>query len=171
MGLWWKSLKGRLAVYLYPLCSLVALEFLMRSLTSSEGTLAFIGPTLAAIGVSFALTLTVKRPMTKEQQKEKLRERQGRIPQHILNMLDTLVDARDELEKGKISIEVEEESDHLLAGWLLTTLIFTPVWAYALYLSIKFPNSLWWLIPSSCWPGIFNYVLGFGLSELRERKV
>src|SRR5262249_6658552 len=57
-----KSSQRRWAMYLYPLI-LILLEFLMRGLLSIEaGTI--IGPSLAAVGASFAIPLTVKKPLT-----------------------------------------------------------------------------------------------------------
>lgn len=168
MADWLKSLRGRIVVYLYPLCTLLFIELLMRTLVSSKGSLTFIGPTLAAIGVSFVLPLTTKRSKTKEEQKKRLRMRQGKISQELINKLEEVINKEDELLKGGVSIQLAEEEDFMLAGWLMTTLLFTPVWVYALYLSIKFPDGFLWIFPCSFYPGFFNYVFGFGLSELRE---
>jgi hypothetical protein len=171
MVVWLRSLQERLAVYLYPICCLLLLEYLMRSFISTKGTLAFIGPTLAALGISFVLPLTIRRLMTKEQLKERLKEKQEKIPDAISDKLEEIINREDELGNIGVSIQLDDDMNVPHAAWLLTSLLFTPVWAYALYLSIKFPEGFWWVFPCSCYPGFFNYVVGFGLAELREMKV
>jgi len=129
MAAWWKSFKGRLSVYLVPVCTLGVLEFLIRYVgssnnVSSNDTLTFIGPTLAAIGISFALPITTKRLRTNEQDIESLRKRQGKIPPDTMTKLEDIVNARDELRKVGVSIQFDEAKNLIYFGWLLIAIIF-----------------------------------------------
>jgi len=150
MSVWWKSFLDRLPVYIFP-AFLVVIEWILRSISSLD-TQTFIGPTLAAVGASYLVPLTIDKPLTQEKQKK--------FPQVIIDEFEML--------RGKgISVRTESEQHFIQFCWVCV-LVFTGTWALSLYLSAKFPHNLLWIAPASYYPGIVNYFGGIVLCEIRE---
>lgn len=161
----WRSVHYRLPVYAYPLF-LVLVEWFLRSFASLE-TKTFIGPTLAAVGASLLLPLTVKKPLTVTRRDRVVKEMDEASPE--------LAEAFKKLspeKQSKVSYIPQTEAIFVQVCWL-SVLMLTLIWVWALFLSIKSPNDLWLdrNIPANYVPGFINFFLGFMLSEIREGEV
>lgn len=147
----WKSIAERLPIYIYPLF-LLMIEYILRSLGSLE-IQPFIGPTLAAVGTSLVLPLIIRKPLTVEKLKK--------YPQIVRQL--------DRAHQQKLPVGYLPPAEITFIYICLSFIfILTGIWAVALYLSIKFPDELLWIVPSNYIPGFINYFIGVVLSEIRE---
>lgn len=150
-----KSSQRRWAMYLYPLM-LVLLEILMRSLLSIEAG-SIIGPSLAAVGASFVIPLTVKRPLTID----KLNKLKQRMKQTVYS---ELVEAYT---TGTIYYTDAEEEQVRSMG-ITFALLLMALWAVALVLTIK-PSGSW--SPLTVVLGLLSCFIGLLLTEWSEGKI
>jgi hypothetical protein len=151
-----KSSQRRWAMYLYPVM-LILLEFLMRSLLSIEAG-AIIGPSLAAVGTSFAIPLTVKKPLTVAKlEKLKLTLKPTAYSQ-VIPMYIT----------GTMTYTDEEEEQVRNMGNAFALLLMG-IWAVTLVMTIKY--SAWWTSPLAVALGLISSCTGLVLTEWSERKV
>src|SRR5437764_941392 len=108
----WKSIHERLPVYIFPIL-LVVVEWIMRSFSPALGdTQTFIGPTLAAVGATYLIPLTVKKKRD--------------YPQSIMSVLN----------QNGLTAVPKKEAIFITWCWILL-LVFTALWALSLYLAVK----------------------------------
>jgi len=133
----------RILIYGFPFF-LMFLEVLLRKaykLDSEE----FIGPTLAAVGISFLLPLIVPR------------RREYPFSQQTTN----------ELNKQNVVVVNRSEDRFIDIVWILIFLL-TGLWAYSLYISAAKSIAMWWVLPNYKVIGFANYFVGVLCSELKE---
>jgi hypothetical protein len=161
----WRSVHYRLPIYAYPLF-LVLVEWFLRSFASLE-TKTFIGPTLAAVGASLLLPLTVKKPLTITR-RDRVAEEMNAVSPELAEVFKKLSPDK----QSKVSYTPPTETLFVQVCWL-SVLILTLIWLWALFLSIKSPNDLWLngSVPANYVPGFINFFFGFLLSEIREGEV
>ena len=133
----------RILIYGFPFF-LIALERVLRTALNLNSE-TFMGPTLAAVGVSFLLSLIVPK------------SRELGLSQETLSEIDR---------QGIIVIPRNEQILIDLVWVFIFTL--TASWAYCLYLSCITPTSTWLKIPAYQILGFGNYFVGVLFSEIKE---
>jgi hypothetical protein len=134
---------NRILLYLFPIF-LVALEFVFRgTLSLSDDSRTFLGPTLAAAGLGLILPLVV--PKRSIPASDELKARYGNV---------SIVDKRD-----KFVIDL---------SWIFV-FVCTAAWVYSLSLSCRQKDVLWWQFPCYIYPGFFNYAVGIILTEIKDK--
>jgi hypothetical protein len=133
----------RILIYGFPFY-LILIESILRKAYRLESE-AFIGPTLAAVGVSFLLPLIVpkKRDFPVTQQ------------------------TKQEVEAHGMTMRYKSEERFIDAVWLFIFTL-TACWTYCLYLSSQSQIQLWWTFPIYKIIGFFNYFVGVLFSEIKE---
>lgn len=134
----------RTLIYGYPFY-LISIEFILRRALKIESE-AFIGPTLAAVGISLLLPLIVPKkrdfPFTK---KTMLR-----------------------IEKLGVKMIDKRESGFIDLVWSFI-FVLTALWAYSLYLSSQRQENSLVGLPGYLIIGFLNYFIAVVLSEIKEK--
>ncbi len=135
-----KTLLERLPIYILPV-ALVVLEWVIRSAFAID-TQAFIGPSLASIGIGLVMPLTTRRTVEFD------------IPTQFEAMLE---------QKGWAVVSTQEQR-FIQICWVSIPILMA-MWAVTLYASTKFPLQYWRNLAL----GTVNFMAGILLSEARER--
>jgi hypothetical protein len=133
----------RILIYGFPLF-LLLIEALFRAALKLD-TNAFMGPTIAAVGVDFLLPLIVPKP------------RQYPFSKNI----------KKEIAKHKIVIIPSAEQRLIGFIWIFI-FILTCSWVYSLFISSTQPSLLWLGFPAYLVLGFANYFVGVLFSEMKE---
>jgi hypothetical protein len=133
----------RLLIYGFPFFMLL-IEALFRAALKLD-TNAFMGPTIAAVGVGFLLPLIVPK------------QRQYPFSD----------DVRREISGHRIVIIPTAEQRLIDVVWIFI-FVLTSGWIYSLYISSTQPQLLWFNIRAYLALGFANYFVGVLLSELKE---
>jgi len=137
------GMTKRFLIYGFPFF-LIAIEHVLRTALHLDSR-TFMGPTLAAVGVSFLLSLIVPK------------NRDSGLSQ------ETLVEIK---RKGIIVIPKSEQTPIDLVWVFIFAL--TASWAYSLYISSATPDTTWFRIPAYQVLGYGNYFIGVLFSEIKE---
>jgi hypothetical protein len=134
-------MRSRILLYVFPVF-LVGLEYIFRaSISTSEGSGSFLGPTLAAAGVGLILPLII---------------------------LQSPVLASDEIKQKYGEVVLINKRDRAIAEIsLVFVFVCTAIWLYSLSLSCEKKDVLWWILPCHIYPGLFNYGIGVILTEIK----
>jgi len=151
-----KSSQRRWVMYLYPLM-LVLLEVLMRGLLSIEAG-AIIGPSLAAVGASFTIPLTVKRSLTLEKGEKLRRIMKPAVYSELIKFY-----------MNGIFSYTDTEEEQVRSVGIAFALVLMALWAVTLVLTLKF--SAWWASPLTVALGLLSCLIGLLLTEWSEGKV
>lgn len=138
-----KTLIKRVLIYGFPFF-LLFIETILREALAQKGG-ASVGPSLAAAGVGFLISLIIPKQRTLE--------------------LSAATDK--ELKDKKMSVIPTAERKFIDVVWLLTFLLIAS-WTYDVYVSYKTPELLWWRFPALLVIGFANYFVGVICSEVRE---
>jgi len=133
----------RILIYGFPFF-LIALEYVLRTALSLDSE-TFMGPTLAAVGISFLLSLIV--PKNRE--------------------LDLSQETQNEIDRLGIIVVPRGEQILIDLVWVFIFAL-TASWAYCLYLSCINPSTTWFKIPAYQLLGYGNYFIGVLFSEIKE---
>lgn len=147
------AFSERVILYVFPLF-LVILELILKNAggTNIDG---FIGPTLASIGVGFALPLTIYKGIKNSS------ELPENTPEELKIALASL---------PKNTYYIIEPKHKVFANWCLVfTILLTTFWFGSVYLSTKQPHAVWLDQPIHNLLGYVSYFGGFILSEIKER--
>ena len=150
-------MAGRLSIYVIPFV-MVFIEMVMRSALSVD-TKAFIGPTIASVGIALLLPLT--RP-------EKVK-RDPLIPTELYEVA----------EAQEYELRPRRESRFIEWTWFLVV-VSLAIWIWTLYESIKFPRTtlgppiyvsklVIGPLPTYDDLGVICYLIGVAMTEVRER--
>ncbi len=120
---------------------LIGVEMLFRFVTGVD-TSSFIGPTIAAAGITFLIPLTVPKPVTLPIESQTLV-----IPDGY-----ELVSSRD--------------SEFIKFTWIFI-LIGTLIWMSACTVSLRYPDWDLWVFPGHLCVGIVNYVISLLFSWIK----
>jgi hypothetical protein len=144
-------------MYLYSL-TLVLLEILMKSLLSIDaGTV--IGPSLAAVGASFAIPLTVKKPLTL-QKLEKMRQ----------NMKPFVYRQFVQMYIAGTFFYTDREEEQIRSVGSAAMLVLMMTWAVTLVFTVRPPKGVAWATPLTFLLGALSCVVGLLLAEWSEGK-
>lgn len=134
----------RLLTYGFPFF-LIFIEFLLRNAYRLD-TEEFIGPTLAAVGVSLLLPLIVPKKIE----------------------VGLTQQTKQELDQKKVRILYKSEDRFIDIVWIFI-FILTACWAYTLYISAQKDHiQMWMTFPNYKVLGFSNYFLGVLFSEVKE---
>lgn len=125
---------------------LIVIEWEMRSVSGVD-TQAFVGPTLASVGLGILIPLMQPRP----------NRRDPAIPASFY----------EEAERYHMTVSTEREHhfDDLCLFLLIPAIV---LWTWTVYLSVKAPHSMAGPFAVYDYWGIVNYIVGAALTEIRE---
>jgi hypothetical protein len=133
----------RILIYGFPFF-LIAIEHVLRTALHLDSK-TFIGPTLAAVGVSFLLSLIVPK------------NRESGLSQ----------ETQAEIKRKGIILISKNEQIYIDLVWVFIFTL-TASWAYCLYTSSATPDDTWLKIPAYHVLGFSNYFIGVLFSEIKE---
>jgi len=133
----------RIHIFFFPLY-LVLIELVMR-LSLKVDTYAFLGPTLAAVGIGFAIPLTIPKDITR-----------------------TFAQSTQKVLKNHGAAVYSRRDYTFVVLVRIILLLFTAGWSYSLYLSVESPGKTLCYIPVSLGLGVLNYVVAIVLSVIKE---
>lgn len=130
-------------IYGFPIY-FILFEMIFRGVSGVDTT-GFIGPTLAAAGLSFLL------PLTKPKRFD--------VPSSIAEIIDGIED-----------VQIISKKDERLIGFILIFIVLGfAVWAWSCSVSLKSPQDKLWIIRKQVGIGSINYIMGVVFSLLKER--
>ncbi len=133
----------RILIYGFPFF-LLFIETILRE-ALSQGVNTSVGPSLAATGVGFLISLVVPKQRS----------------------LQFSAETEQELKTKNISAMPTAERKFIDLVWLFTFAL-TASWTYVVYLSYKSPSLIWFGFPALLIVGFINYFIGVAFSEAKE---
>ena len=133
----------RILIYGFPFF-LLFIEAILRE-ALSQGVNTSVGPSLAATGVGFLISLIVPKKSSLQFSPETERE----------------------LKERKMSAMSTAERRFIDFVWLFAFLL-TALWTYDVYISYKSPTLAWFGFPALLIIGFVNYFIGIVFSEVKE---
>lgn len=145
---------GRSVNYLLPLF-LVAIEWIVR-LSSKTDSTDLLGPTLAAVGIGYIIPATVVKTVE-------------------LHVFDNITEQEKEVIATQMRARglsfVPEKDRNYAIICLIALFAMMVLWLLDIYLVKQRPNLTFIWVKSYIWVGLLNMIIGFVLSEAKEKIV